>query len=87
MDKITKLVVFLFLAVPLSSLAGEDKIEGTILNISATEFLQNYSEANYTNFESIRRVRQKLQEENPELRGVRWIERKKRGNNYRKDGL
>ncbi|MEA0970439.1 DUF541 domain-containing protein [Candidatus Megaera venefica] len=40
MNKITKLVVFLFLAIPLSSLAGEDKIEGTILNVSATEFIE-----------------------------------------------
>ena len=40
MNKITKLVIFLFLAIPLSSLASEDKIDGTVLNISATEFIE-----------------------------------------------
>jgi len=67
----------------LFEIGGREKAD----KITATEFLKNYSEAKFTNFESIRRVRQKLQEENPELRGERWIERKTKGNNYRKDGL
>ena len=55
--------------------------------MTASEFLQQYADGKYTNFESIRRVRQKLQEEFPELRGEKWIQRKKKGNNYNKEGL
>lgn len=39
-NKVTKLVMFLFLAIPASSLAGGDKTEGTVLNVSATEFTE-----------------------------------------------
>ncbi len=39
-NQMTKLIIFLFLVSPLSSLAGEDKIDGTLLNVSATEFIE-----------------------------------------------
>lgn len=38
-------------------------------------FLKMYSEGRLPNFETIRRTRQKLQEENPQLRGKRYKER------------
>lgn len=50
--------------------------------MTATEFLKAYSESKLTNFESIRRVRQKLQEENPDLRGSKWVSRKLKGKNF-----
>jgi predicted secreted protein len=40
MNQITKLIIYLLLTTPLISLAGEDKIEGTLLNVSATEFIE-----------------------------------------------
>ena len=40
-------------------------------------FLMNYSKKFYTSAESIRRCRQKLQEEFPGLRGKSYLERKK----------
>jgi hypothetical protein len=44
---------------------------------SVLEFLTNYSERKYTSAESIRRCRQKLQEEFPGLRGKSYMERHK----------
>ena len=38
--------------------------------MTAYDFLRLYSEGRLTNAETIRRVRQKLQEENPDLRGT-----------------
>ena len=43
---------------------------------SAYDFLKLYSESNVTNAETIRRMRQKLQEEKPELRGEAYNKRK-----------
>ena len=37
-----------------------------------TEFLRRFANKKYTNPESIRRCRQKLQELNPDLRGDNW---------------
>ena len=48
-------------------------------NMSAHTFLGEFSKGKYSNFESIRRVRQKLQEDNPELRGKKYGNRKKDG--------
>ena len=45
--------------------------------MSAFEFLKLYSECKLTSPESIRRMRQKLQEENLELRGKSWNKRQK----------
>jgi len=56
-------------------------------NMTATKFLQMYADAKLTNFESIRRVRQKLQEENPDLRGEKWISRKAKGNKFNTEGI
>ena len=46
-------------------------------NMSAINFLYNLSKGRLTAPETIRRCRQKLQEENPELRGESYKERKK----------
>lgn len=43
--------------------------EHSLNDITAFKFLQNYCAGYYTNPESIRRMRQKLQENFPELRG------------------
>lgn len=40
-----------------------------------SDFLEAYSDGRLTNSESIRRVRQSLQEKNPELRGKKYAER------------
>ena len=40
--------------------------------VSAFDFLSQFSRGEYSNPESIRRVRQKLQEENPDLRGENY---------------
>ena len=54
------------------------------LTITAYDFLKFYSEGKLTNAETIRRVRQKLQEENPELRGTVNEARQKEGEEVRK---
>jgi len=48
-------------------------------------FLIYYSEKELTNAETIRRVRQKLQEENPDLRGTVNEARQKEGEEVRKE--
>ena len=48
-------------------------------NMSAFEFLKDFADGKYSNFESIRRVRAKLQEDCPELRGLSYNSRKKDG--------
>ncbi len=53
--------------------------------ISGYDFLVLYSEGKLTNAETIRRVRQKLQEENPELRGTVNDLRKQQAEEVRKD--
>ena len=53
--------------------------------ISALYFLDLYSHGKITNAETIRRVRQKIQEENPELRGTVNEARQKEGEEVRKN--
>jgi len=53
--------------------------------INANTFLRLYSNNELTNAETIRRVRQKLQEENPELRGTVNEARQKEGEAVRRE--
>jgi hypothetical protein len=54
-------------------------------NMTAISFLYIYSKGQLTNAETIRRVRQKIQEENPDLRGTAYGERQKQGEEVRKE--
>ena len=54
------------------------------LDRTANFLLSLYSQSRLTNAESIRRVRQKLQEENPQLRGTVNEARQKEGEEVRK---
>jgi len=54
------------------------------MDITAYEFLKLYSFEELSNAETIRRVRQKIQEENPELRGTVNEARQKEGEAVRK---
>lgn len=56
-----------------------------LLHISALDFLHDFAEGKLTNPESIRRCRQKLQEDCPELRGKLWHEKQHAGNEMRKE--
>lgn len=47
--------------------------------LTAYDFLLAFSEGNYTSPESIRRCRQKVQEQYPELRGKSYKNRQKNG--------
>jgi hypothetical protein len=58
---------------------------GLCENLSAMDFLKLYAEGELTNSESIRRVRQKIQEENPDLRGTVNEARQKEGEAVRKE--
>lgn len=49
------------------------------INISLVEFLAYYSKGKYSSPESIRRCRQKLQEQFPELRGGNYKNRQNEG--------
>lgn len=51
--------------------------EGEIKSSSAQDFLRKLSDGQLATSESIRRVRQKLQEEHPELRGLSYKARKR----------
>ena len=53
--------------------------------ITAHEFLDLYANERLTNAETIRRVRQKIQEETPELRGSAYILKQKQGEDVRKE--
>lgn len=53
--------------------------------LSASNFLALYATGQLSNAETIRRVRQKIQEENPELRGTAYSERQKQGEEVRKE--
>ena len=55
---------YLYLQV-ISELAGEKKID--LHNVSILDFLHNMSEWGFPPFESVRRSRQTLQHDNPEL--------------------
>jgi len=55
-----------------------------VLNdMSANDFLQIIADGKLTNSESIRRSRQKVQENYPELRGKSYRKRKKEGDNFK----
>lgn len=54
-------------------------------NITAYEFLKNYCNGLYTNAESIRRIRQKLQENFIELRGNSYKKRQSKSTKFRKE--
>ena len=60
-------------------------IKHKMLDITAMEFLKLYADNQLTNAESIRRVRQKIQEENPELRGTVNEARQKEGEQVRRE--
>jgi len=53
--------------------------------ITANDLLSLYANEQLTNSESIRRVRQKIQEENPELKGTVNEARQKEGEAVRKE--
>ncbi len=53
--------------------------------ITANEFLDLYANERLTNSETIRRVRQKIQEENPELKGTVNEARQKEAEDVRKN--
>lgn len=57
---------------------GAEKVQ----NMSAMDFLTLYSEAKLTSSESIRRVRAKLQETKPELRGEKYNRRQQDGDDF-----
>jgi len=55
-------------------------------DMSAMDILEMYSKSQLTNTETIRRMRAKLQEENPELRGkVYHFRKQQRQKKWRKD--
>lgn len=49
------------------------------------DFLKHFADGNLTNPETIRRIRQKLQEKNPALRGEKYNNRKSAGDDFRKN--
>jgi hypothetical protein len=53
--------------------------------ITAYDFLFYYSNNQFTNTETIRRVRQKIQEENPDLRGTVNEARQEQGKQVRRE--
>lgn len=57
---------------------GADNIE----NMSAKELLQAYVDGRLTSAETIRRCRQKLQEQKVELRGSNYVVRKEEGDEF-----
>lgn len=52
---------------------------------TAFDFLEDFANSKFTSAESIRRCRQKIQEENPELRGNNYKERQEAGEETRKE--
>lgn len=52
-------------------------LQETDINMSADKWLLKYSQRGFTSAESIRRCRQKLQEEFQGLRGKSYLQRKK----------
>ena len=59
--------------------------EYNLLKITALDFLSDFAEGKYTNPETIRRCRQKLQEQYPELRGKLWEEKQCAANEVKKE--
>jgi hypothetical protein len=52
---------------------------------TAFDLLTSFSEGNLISPESIRRIRQKIQEQNPELRGESYKKRKEKAEEIRKE--
>ena len=61
------------------------KMDLSHYRISGYDFLVLYAENKLTNAETIRRVRQKIQEENPDLRGTVNEARQEQGESVRKE--
>jgi hypothetical protein len=59
---------------------GED-----ISSMSAFDLLKKIAEGKLTSSESIRRVRQKIQEDNPELRGEVWLNKQLKSEEVREN--
>jgi hypothetical protein len=59
--------------------------DSNLLKITALDFLHQFAEGKFTNPETIRRCRQRLQEECPELRGKLWHEKQHAGGEVRKE--
>jgi hypothetical protein len=53
--------------------------------ITSRQLLQLFADGNLPQFETIRRTRQKIQEQNAHLRGNAYIERKNRGSELTKN--
>ena len=51
--------------------------------VNSIDFLIKYSKGGFTSAESIRRARQKLQEDNENLRGEKYNERQRKGEEVR----
>lgn len=65
---------------------GTDKEGKSIAKqTTANDFLLAFREGQYVNPESIRRCRQKVQEQNPDLRGKSYKERKKAGQEFKQE--
>lgn len=56
-----------------------------LLKVTALDFLHDFADGKYTSPESIRRCRQKLQEDYPELRGKLWDEKQMSGLKVKKE--
>ncbi len=59
--------------------------QSNLLKITALDFLHEFADGKFTNPETIRRCRQRLQEECPELRGKLWHEKQHAGNEVKKE--
>jgi len=62
-----------------------DESEVSLKDISAYEFLSRYCRGHFTNTESIRRIRQKLQENFIELRGSSYKSRQLKSTKFKKE--
>lgn len=71
----------------LLAMVWKDEVPENKHSGSVYEFLGALSDNKYTNPESIRRVRQKIQEENPHLRGKKWTGRHKKGESFKEEEL
>jgi len=59
--------------------------QSNLLKITALDFLHEFADGKFTNPETIRRCRQRLQEEYPDLRGKLWHEKQHAGNEVKKE--
>lgn len=62
-----------------------NNIGGKTNTATAMEFLKMYSEGKLPSHDSISRCRRKVQEETPELRGITWVERQRKGSQVRNE--